>query len=61
MKTLLIIAEPRPDNAKVRRRDMEFAPIKGRSTLKDAKRAQREDNRQDKALAKRNKVRFKGG
>lgn len=38
----------------------EFAPVKGKSTERDVKRVQREDDKNDRALAKRNKVRFKG-
>lgn len=57
---LVVIAEPRPANAKARRSDMEFAPIKGKSTERDAKRTQRQDERHDRALAKRNRVKYRG-
>lgn len=59
-KALLVIAEPRPGNAKARRSDMEFEPIRGKSTERDARRTQREDDRNDRKLAKRNKVKFTG-
>lgn len=39
---------------------MEFEPIRGKSTERDARRTQREDDRNDRKLAKRNKVKFTG-
>ena len=50
----------RPGNRMPKRNDPEFAPIKGRTTAKDAERVQKIDNRNDKKLAKRYGVRFKG-
>lgn len=52
--------EARPGNAKVGRGDMEFAPIKGRSTEREARKVQRIDNRNDRKLAKEHHVKFKG-
>jgi hypothetical protein len=58
---IAIVLEPeRPSNRMPKRNDPEFAPIPGRTTAKDVKRVQREDNRNDRALAKKNGVRFKG-
>lgn len=57
---LLIVAEPKLSNRMPRRDDPEFAPIKGRTTERDVNRVQKIDNRNDKALAKKHGVRFKG-
>lgn len=59
-RTVEASKEARPGNAKVRRREMEFAPIKGRSTEREARKVQRIDDTNDRKLAHRYGVKFKG-
>lgn len=52
--------EARPGNAKLRREHMEFAPIRGKSTEREARKVQRLDDKNDRKLAREHHVKFKG-